>query len=170
MVTHCQMEDDMLEHRNINIRLEEEKRNREYRERQRDDTEKIIRAVLNSVNSIFARQMKIDDPVIRYSLFVDKLSISLDVLFGVMSSVLHDDKYPYSDDILSQTEKVKKLVQDELDNLMNYMRSPSYDPDAPYGKKLVENMSTKFQQYCSNTAQHNHLEHYSHHPTDSNLE
>ena len=154
-------------------RLDDEKRDREYRERQRDDTEKIIRAVLNSVTSIFSRQMKIDDPVIRYSLFVDKLSISLDIMFGVMSSVLHDDKYPYSDDILSQTEKVKKIVQNELDNLMTYMRSPSYDADAPYGKNLVENMTKKFTQHCSEIGSGSYTnpgEHYFHHPTDKNLE
>ena len=163
---------DEEEQREERRRLDQEKRDKEYREKQREDNEKIIRAIINSVNNIFTRQRNIDDPVIRYALFVDKLSLSLDIMFGIMTSVLHDDKNPYSDDILSQTQKVMKIVQDELVNLMNHVRSPSYSPDAQYGKNLVENMSSKFQNQCNGLNYNNCSpdQHYSHHPTDKNLE
>lgn len=137
---------------------EEQRREKEYREKQREENEIIIRAILNSVSNIFNRQKHVDDPVIRYSLFVDKLSMSLDIILGILTSVLHNEKNPYSDDILEQTQKVSKLIQDELINLMNYVRLPSYSPDAPYGKNLVKNMSETFH------------EQYYHHPTDKNLE
>lgn len=146
-------------------RLDQERRDNEYRERQREDTERIIRAMINSINNMFSRQKQIDDPVVRYSIFVNTLSMSLDIMLGVVSSILHDEKYPYSEDILLQTQKVTKIVQDELVNLMNYVRSPSYSPEAPFGKSLVENMSNKFNAQVNNMS-----ENFYHHPTDKNLE
>ena len=70
--------------------------------------------------------------------------MTLDILMGFLSSFSQDSKYPLPTDLTDQIDNTVKTVQDELLNLMNYMRTPSYNADAPFGKNLVEKLGKNF--------------------------
>lgn len=121
----------------------------EYEERYKREQVKIIKATVTSLTAIFKRQQKLDDLVLRSCLFVEKLSMSVEVLSAIMKGVIETEveegRLPNS--VSLQVDSLIKIVSEELDALMIHCRSPSYDPDAPFGSSLVRN--TKFYENAS---------------------
>lgn len=114
-------------------------RREEEEKKRREEDARIFRAVGNSIKNIFKRQMKIDDNCLRYCMFVDKLSMTLDILTAFLNTMVDREEYP--EDLRLDILQLSNLISEELENLMNYCRSPSYSPDAPFGQHLVKSTS-----------------------------
>lgn len=115
---------------------ERRKRHDENWEKQRrDENIKIARAIVTAVGSLFKRQQKVDDPSLRSCLFVDKLSCMLDISMAILITQV-DDEWP--EDLKLQIHTLNNTVNQELENLMTWCRSPTFSPDAPFGEHLMK--------------------------------
>ena len=99
-------------------RIEREKEEKEERERIESDR-KIFEAVIDSIDSILSRQRKIDDPVIRHCLFVDKLATIIDISKGMVKAL--NDKI-LTDDTIIKTDNIFKSLQEDLSALTDHIR------------------------------------------------
>ena len=104
-----------------------------YEQIRKEEDIRIARMIVNALKNIFARQTKIDDPCLRSCLLVNQLSLTLDVATAALKCVIDD----MPDDLSFEIESVTKTVNEELINLMEWCRSPTYSPDHPFGNKLV---------------------------------
>ena len=95
---------------------------------------KIVCALVNALSGIFDRQCSIDDQCLRSCLFVDKLALSLDIGIAVLQAHIDDD-YPL--DLSNKINKLQETISKEIKLLMQYCRSPTYDPDHPYGRMVM---------------------------------
>lgn len=102
----------------------------------------MIASVINTAENIFNRQRKIDDPIIRYSLFVDKLSMVLDASSGFLKGFTDDEKYP--SDLRDRIDHLSNTIHKDLDDLMEWIRHPIYSPDHPYGDKIMDKSKDDF--------------------------
>ena len=114
----------------------------EYDKRRQQDNVMMAKSIATAVTSIFNRQRQIDDPVLRSCLFVDKLGMALDVMTSVLQTVSNEDYF--TEEVRLQVEKTCQIVQEELQHLMEYCRSPSYSPDAPFGKHLMDKVEKSY--------------------------
>src|SRR5579883_947763 len=106
--------------------MEAKDREKEWEARNRKEQIKVIRGVVSALQSVFSRQMSIDDPAIRYCMFVDKLALALDIGLNVLNQQM-DENFP--DDLKLQMESLSNTVSQELKNLLEYCRSPTYNPE-----------------------------------------
>jgi hypothetical protein len=127
------------ERRGERIREEEEKRKEEEMKRRNEEV-KIIRGIVASYENIFRRQRNVDDICLRNCLFVDKLSMILDIGLGFMTSQMHED-YPI--DLKDKINKIHQDLSKDLDNLMSWVRTPTYDPSHPFGQSIIKDLPEK---------------------------
>ena len=110
----------------------EERRHRERRE----ENIKIAEAIVRGIASMFKRQRKIDDVCLRNCLFVDKLSCILDIAMATLQSQV-DDQWP--EDLKLQIHTLSNEINQDLENLMTWVRAPTFSPDNAFGQSLVQN-------------------------------
>jgi len=108
----------------------------DYLQREKENNITIARGITEGMKSIFERQRKIDDPCLRNCLFVDKLSMSLDVMMAVLSTACRDHDMP--EDLVKDIQNLKCNIDQELSQLMEWVRSPMYSPDSGFGRNYVE--------------------------------
>lgn len=106
---------------------------------ERENNISMARGITSSLKLIFNRQRTIDDPCLRNCLFVDKLSMSLDIMIGFLNSVIIE--YDMPDDLKLDIANLSKIISTELTQLMDWVRSPMYSPDSSFGKNHTVNSS-----------------------------
>lgn len=128
--------DDERELRREREEERERDRKRESEEQKLKEEIMLISAALNSIEHIFNRQRKIKDPVVRYSILVDRLLMSLDIGTGFSKAYINDDKYP--SDLRDRIDRLSDTIHKDLDGLMDWIQRPIYSPDHPYGNIIKE--------------------------------
>lgn len=113
---------------------QEEKRKIERRE----ENIKMVQAIVRGISSIFTRQRKIDDVCLRNCLFVDKLSCILDIAMVALQSQV-DEEWP--EDLKLQIHRLSNQINEDLENLMTWVRAPTFSPDNAFGQSIVQNSS-----------------------------
>lgn len=103
---------------------------------------KVINAALGVCESILSRQRNIEDPTLRYSMFVDKLLMFLDIGIGLGKATLDDDDYP--DELKERFEKLSEMLTNDLNSLMKWIQNPVYSPDHPYGNSMMKSSENNF--------------------------
>jgi hypothetical protein len=106
------------------------------------------------INNMSSRLQNITDPVIKYSIFVDRLCLLLDMLnsgidMGVNSFTISMNDFDESlkEEVNELRDKVEKLrkagiqasegLKKDCDGLMTWIQSPTYDPDHAFGKNYI---------------------------------
>lgn len=117
----------------------EEERNARLR---REDDIALMSAIMTGVESILKRQRKTDDPVVRYSMFLDKLLMVIDMGLGMVT--VYTDKEEYPQEFKDRVKNLSDVVQKDLEELMEWIQHPHYSPDHPYGKKLMNDAGKDF--------------------------
>ena len=112
-----------------------ERQERLRKEKELKNTIRVIRSSLFVIESIFNRQRRVDDPVVRYSLFVEKLLMIVDMGLGASKGFISDDKYP--DDLRNKVDELTASLQSDLEDLLKWIRHPVYSPDHPYGNGFM---------------------------------
>lgn len=125
--------------------MEEETQEKKWQREKKEENMKIVCALVNALSGIFDRQCSIDDQCLRSCLFVDKLALTLDIGIAVLSAHIDED-FPL--DLISKINKLQETVNGEIKLLMQYCRSPTYDPDHPYGRMVMN--KTSFYQSAEN--------------------
>jgi len=105
-----------------------------------EDNDSRMRATINVINNVLARQRRTKDPVIKYSMFLDKICLSIDILLGLLNSI------EVSPDVKSEMESSSKELQNEICSLLDWIQQPIYSPDHLYGSVLAKEAECNFQQ------------------------
>jgi hypothetical protein len=77
------------------------------------------------------RLKKINNPVTRYSLLLDRLCTISDVGLGVLEANCDDPE------LLEQVKREFAFFQEEINRMMVWIESPSLTPDEPMGEALM---------------------------------
>ena len=117
--------------------MEEENKEKSYEEMRKEEDIKIARGIICALKNVFNRQKNIDDPCLKNCLFVDKLSMTLDIAMGVLKTTTED----MPEDLKLEIESLSEVVNSELNGLMEWCRAPTYSPDHPFGNKIVSSFS-----------------------------
>lgn len=125
-----------------------------------EDTESII----NGIYNIIKRYADTKDPIIRYTLFLDKFLIIFDMLTALMNSKIECTVFSEDEDIgeiasdspqysnlLTKTEQVKEKVKIiteklrvEFGKLSDYIQKDLYSPDHLTGSSLLREAEKDF--------------------------
>ena len=116
--------------------MEEETGEEKWQRERREENIKIAQAIVRGIGSVFKRQRKIDDICLRNCLFVDKLSCVLDIAMAALQSQV-DDEWP--EDLKLQIHTLSTEINQDLENLMTWVRAPTFSPDNAFGQSLVQN-------------------------------
>lgn len=117
--------------------------------KKRLDEAKILDTMLTAISHIMLRYRKNDDPVLRYTMFVDKLAMGVEISCAVLMSGYLD----FSDvkegnfdgaTILPRATKLSAELRDEINRLMDWIQSPNYGPDHPVGRKFMSETEENF--------------------------
>ena len=106
-----------------------------------------IESALHVFNSCGERHRRSKDPVIRATLLVDKLSTIVDIAMGVLLSQNAD----LSDDLKVRIKSTSQMVSGELDFLMDWISSPVYSPDHPFGNTMMKGSEKNFSEISVKT-------------------
>ena len=117
-------------------KMEEVKPEEKWQRERREENIKIAQAIVKGIGSVFKRQRKIDDVCLRNCLFVDKLSCILDIAMATLQSQV-DDQWP--EDLKLQIHTLSNEINQDLENLMTWVRAPTFSPDNAFGQSLVQN-------------------------------
>lgn len=111
--------------------------NTDDEKRKQDDiehTENIVASIVNVIDNSFDRISKYNDPVTKHIVFVDKIIMFLDFMNSMVKSEINNINPILIDKLNKSFDKIRK----QFDLLTDWIQSPHYDPDHPYGKKLME--------------------------------
>ena len=90
-----------------------------------------------------ARQRAIKDPMIRHTLFIEKLSISIDCILGLMESELST----LPEDLYQRIKILTSNIDKDLAGLMDWIQHPIYSPDHPMGSNMMNESKLEFGGY-----------------------
>lgn len=125
-----------MDQRDNHDETEDERETRLRNEKELKEQIQIINASLFAAESILNRQRRIEDPVLRYTVFIDKLLMFVDIGVGIMKGVFTDDeKYPL--ELRDRMDDLARGLQNDLEDLMKWIRHPVYSPDHPYGNTIM---------------------------------
>ena len=122
--------------KHFKMKMEEETGEERRQRERREENIKIAEAIVRGISSVFKRQRKIDDVCLRNCLFVDKLSCILDIAMATLQSQV-DDEWP--EDLKLQIHTLSNEINQDLENLMTWVRAPTFSPDNVFGQSLVQN-------------------------------
>ena len=122
--------------KHFKMEMEEESQEEKWQRERREENIKIAQAIVKGIGSVFKRQRKIDDVCLRNCLFVDKLSCILDIAMATLQSQV-DDHWP--EDLKLQIHTLSNEINQDLENLMTWVRAPTFSPDNAFGQSLVQN-------------------------------
>ena len=104
--------------------------------------ERHILTIVRIFNKSLARQRHQDDPVMRYTLFVEKFAMAIDC----MTVFFEQETHGLSPDVINQARKVGEEVEKELNSLMDWIRTPHYSPDHAVGTRIMERSEKAFEE------------------------
>jgi hypothetical protein len=131
----------------MNLGREQEQARLAALEQARQENVRIANAIIKSFELIFKRQRKIDDPCLRSCLFIDKLSTALNIAAGTAIGVISEDEM--SNNIRENLSELISTLNEEFDQLTQWVRSPQYSPDHPFGHKVLEETAKQFRKDAS---------------------
>jgi hypothetical protein len=88
------------------------------------------------------RGRKCDDPVIKHSLLVDKLLLTLDLLI----SYVETEASELDEECQKRVKRCADVIQNDLLELMSWIRNPVYSPDHPVGSSIMMEAKSDFAQ------------------------
>jgi len=98
--------------------------------------------IIGLIENINKRHNAIKDPATRYAMLVDKLCLSLDSGIAIMKVMMNDlDIEP---EMKIKIEDASDQLQQQLIGLMDWVISPVYGPDHPYGNSIMMNSKKDF--------------------------
>lgn len=115
----------------------------ERREREKKEFAEKLELIMNITTRILNRYQQTPDPVTRFSLFIDKFCIILDVASGYLDSQL-DELQGVPPELRVKCKMTSDLVQQEMKALLEWIQSPHYGPDHPVGANLMQQAKTHF--------------------------
>lgn len=123
---------------------EETRKEKEERE-EKERVEIIIKAICETFERIMHRQVYFEDPVMRNTLLVDKLCLLVDGL--TLPLTLLADKYKIDPELVERSKACMENLNKQLYILFEWINSPHYSPDHPFGHKMVKEGEKAFKEH-----------------------
>jgi hypothetical protein len=97
------------------------------------------------------RHNRTGDPVLRATLLFDKLCLIADMMSSYISSsaVDSDGNEIYPPELKNRIANCSKLLNTELDFILDWITSPTYSPDHPYGKHVMNSANDSFNSFAA---------------------
>lgn len=117
-----------------------------------------IELVLNTLDRTLKRRNKINDPVQRHLLLIDTLTIAIDFGLTGIKTVIDESKDDEGKETTEFTnlmrlyESVSEQTNKQLDSLTEWIQSPTYGPDHPYGRTILNRAAEEFRGYANTTS------------------
>jgi hypothetical protein len=99
-------------------------------------------SIISILEKNLSRQSKVKDNAMRCTMFVDKLSLSLDGIMAILNQIPG-----LSEENVQRITILGKIVDKELDNLFNWIQNPTYNPDHPYGASIMNQAREHFENW-----------------------
>lgn len=107
----------------------------------KSNNEELYNITISTIDQHLSRVLAIEDPVLRHTLFIDKLYIFLDLMTVIIQTLASE----YDDKLKNKADILIGKVNDELTQLMSWIRQPIYSPEHPYGNKLMMDAKKDFE-------------------------
>lgn len=111
-----------------------------------------LESIVGSLERIFNRNFEVNDPVTRYTLFLDKLYMFIDISISMSEAYVKysDPKNEISTDHIIRIKRLALSIQEEMKKLSNWVQNPIYSPDHPLGKMMMESAKNDFNKNIKN--------------------
>ncbi len=106
-----------------------------------------IKSIISVLSRGINRHIKSGDPVIRSTLLFDKLCLVVDLVSAL--SINYNSDLP--EDLIKEITEASKNLSAELDYVFNYILSPQYSPDHPYGNSIMKKSAEHFDNVNNNS-------------------
>lgn len=117
--------------------------NAEEKENLRREAEiRFLSGIMTGIESIIQRQRKVDDPIVRNSMLLDKLLTVIDIGFGMLMA--YTDRGGYPDEFQNRITDLFGNIQTELESLLKWVQHPQYSPDHSFGKVIMTKSETDY--------------------------
>lgn len=100
------------------------------------DTMASLKSIVKILEIGNNRLKRINNPVTRYSLLLDRLCTISDVGLGVLEANCDDPE------VLEQAKREFSFFQEEINRMMMWIESPNLSPDTVMGEKLMRESIT----------------------------
>lgn len=115
---------------------------REREDKHKKENIKCLTAMIEVMEQNMMRLSIYKDPITRSCVFLEKLLIILDFFKG-LRLYFEDEEIP--DNLLNRADKVYKIINDNVELLIETIQQPCYSPDHPYGKEVMNNAKHEFE-------------------------
>lgn len=92
--------------------------------------EEHVKMILSTLRRTIERYHTKKDPVIKYTLIIDKFHVVVDILISMMMTNLKETTPEIKDEINS----LISILHDDLNSLEDWIQAPIYSPDHPFFK------------------------------------
>jgi len=113
-------------------------------EQKKDTKTPGLEVAVNFLSNMMDRYTKIDDPAMKFTLFIDHLQLGLDLAKAFADSDCFNE---------GSSEIVKLKTKDTIDRLIaefqglaEWIKHPCYGPDHPYGKQIMNTAQVDFKE------------------------
>ena len=110
------------------------------KDRKKNEYNKTISIFNATIERIMKRQSSSPDPATRHTIFLNNICLGLDIALASFESNSDD----ISEENLIRTRKNIDNFSEELDKLFQWIQSPQYGPDHPYGNTLMQENKKNF--------------------------
>jgi hypothetical protein len=100
-------------------------------EQRRQEQEAQMGIYLDTLELIFQDYAQMDDPVLRHTLFLDKVSIALRVAIGIAKVAVMERSTSVA--VQQRVDRVGNTLLSGVKDMAQWIRQPIYSPDHPYG-------------------------------------
>jgi len=102
-------------------------------ERRKEDDRKQLDALLGVATAVMSMYEAHEDPVIRHTLFLDKINILL--MAGLAMFQTMGPKFTPEQQV--KVTELATMFNREIKSLSDWVLSPTYSPDRPFGQNLM---------------------------------
>ena len=124
----------------------EDEQKDKQKDKQRKNKEQKWKIIASTLGRIISRQKRNKDPVVRYSLLVNNICLGLEGLITYMEMKSED----MSEEVAEKMRTSSSILTNELYALFEWIQSPQYGPDHPFGNSVMKQTKQDFEVQVSN--------------------
>lgn len=94
-----------------------------------------IKLIISSIKRTLERYHTKKDPVVKYTLIIDKFHVLMDIIVSFLLINLKD----LSEDDRKEFESMIEILHNDLNSLEEWVQAPIYSPDHPFFKIQMQN-------------------------------
>jgi len=107
---------------------------------EKDVSKHIISIIVGVFEQTLERQKTMNDPVIRHIIFLEKLLLTMDIIL----TMLKEGSIKLSNSMKTRIDNVVRCMNNEIVNLQNWVQTPVYSPNHPFGEKMMKYVEEDF--------------------------